>query len=58
MRQQYNLNRVARWPYIQLQDGSFYRPLPPTRLNRSQRWRPAKTYQHAREQSPSDRPVR
>ena len=27
-------------------------------LNRSKKWMPAKTYQQAREQSPSSRPVR
>lgn len=30
----------------------------PIQLNRSRKWTPAKTYQQAREMSPSKRPVR
>ena len=36
-------------------DGSFKGTI---HLNRSRKWMPAKNYQHAREISPSSRPVR
>lgn len=37
--------------------GTAYKPPAPVRLNRSQRWDKALTYQQAREQSPSSRKV-
>jgi hypothetical protein len=41
-----------------LTDGTLYEPKPKVRLNRSQNWPAAATYQEARDASPSTRPVR
>lgn len=54
----YNQNRAIPPRMRQLEDGSFYRRIGTPRLNRSRKWMPAQSYQQAREQSPSTRPVR
>lgn len=54
----YNQNRAVPPRMIQLKDGSFYRPKLAVRLNRSRKWRPARTYAEARFQSKASHPVR